>query len=65
MYVAMDRNPENGAEIQNTACGRSGIMIRLRIVKSASNEEDQEDNEDNIPHGLSVCWYCLRATIAC
>ena len=29
-------------------------MIQLRIVKSASNEEDQEDYEDSIPHGTQV-----------
>ena len=38
MYVEIYRDPENGAEIQNYACGRSGIMMRLRIVNSAKNE---------------------------
>ena len=37
MYVAMYRKPENGAEIQNAACGRLGFMMRLRVVKSANN----------------------------
>ena len=27
MYVAIDRKPENGCEIQNVACGCSGVMI--------------------------------------
>ena len=54
MYVAMDRKPENGAEIHNSACGRSGIMMRLGIVKYAKNEEDQQDDEDNLPHGKKV-----------
>ena len=27
MYVAIDRKPENGCEIQNAACGYSGVMI--------------------------------------
>ena len=45
MYVSMERNTDNGAEIQNAACGRSGIMMRLRIVKSARNEGNQEDDE--------------------
>ena len=39
MYVAIEREPENGAEIQNAVCGRSGIMMRIKIVKSAKNEE--------------------------
>ena len=51
MYVVMDRKPENGAEIQNSACEWSGIMMRLRIVKSAKNEEEHQDNRDNLPHG--------------
>ena len=50
----MDRNPENGAEIQNSACGRLGIMMHLRIVNSVRNEEEQEDDEYNIPHGKKV-----------
>ena len=54
MYLAMDRKSENGEEIQNSACGRSGIMMRLMIVKSAKNEQDQQDDRDNIPHGTKV-----------
>ena len=26
-------------------------MVRLRIVKSAIHEAEQEDDEDNLPHG--------------
>ena len=44
MYVKMERKSENGAEIHNATCGMSGIMIQLRIVQSARNEEDQEDD---------------------
>ena len=54
MYVVMDRKPENGADIQNYACGPLGIMIQLSIVKSESNEADQEDDEENIPNGTKV-----------
>jgi hypothetical protein len=39
MYVAMDRKPDNGAEIQNLADVLSGIMLRLKIVKSAVEEK--------------------------
>ena len=46
----MDMKTENGAEIQNTACKRSGIMMRLRILKYANNEEYNQDDKDNIPH---------------
>ena len=35
MYMAIDRKPENGGEIQNAAFGTSGVMLRLKLVKSA------------------------------
>ena len=54
MYVTMDRKPENGVEIHNSACGRSGIMIRISIFKSANNEEEQKYDRDNLPHGTKV-----------
>jgi hypothetical protein len=34
MYVAKERKPDNGCEIQNSACGKSGIMMRLKLVKT-------------------------------
>ena len=33
MYIALDHKPDNGCEIQNCCNGRSGIMIKLRLVK--------------------------------
>ena len=39
MHVAIDRKPESGAEIQNSACGKNEIMLRLKVVKS---EEDDK-----------------------
>ena len=35
IYVAIDRKPENGCEIQNAVDGKSGIMLRLRLVTTA------------------------------
>ena len=54
IYVALDKTPENGSEIQNATCVRSGIMIRIRIVKSARNEGEQQDDRYNFPHGTKV-----------
>ena len=54
MYVSIDRKPDNGAEIQNSECRQSGIMTRLRIVKSEKNEEEQKDDRENLPHGTKV-----------
>ena len=56
MYIAIDRKPENGCEIQNSACGRSGVMLRLILVKSADERESEHLNtsEDGLLHGTQV-----------
>ena len=36
MYVSMDRKPEDGLEIQDICCAKSGIMCRLKLVKTAA-----------------------------
>jgi len=55
MYVAIDRKPENGCEIQNAACGRSGIMLRLSVVTTAKHRhEEATGQENNFPHGTAV-----------
>ena len=43
MYVAIDWKPENGCEIQNAACGDSGILIQIKLVKSKKEEERIEE----------------------
>ena len=61
MYVAIDRKPENGCEIQTAACGRSGIVIRLKLVKNSEEEDHQQQvteesaaDEQTLLHGASV-----------
>ena len=61
MYVAIDRKPENGCEIQNAACGCSGVMIRLKIVKTAEEENASvvtEDDGNN--HGTNVLKFLVE-----
>ena len=57
-YVALDRKPENGCEIQNAACGVSGVMLRLKLVKGANlpgvEDEDFADNSNSLLHGTRV-----------
>jgi Transposase IS4 len=54
-YVAIDRKPENGCEIQNSACGDSGVMLRLKLVKTVEAEElSTNEDEIGIPHGAKV-----------
>ena len=54
MHVAIDRKPDNGSDIHNYACGRSGVMMRLGVVNSSNNEEEQQYDRDNLPHGTKV-----------
>lgn len=39
MCIAIDRNPEDGAEIQHCCCGKRNIMMRLKMVKSSTEED--------------------------
>ena len=38
-YVEMERNPDNGCEIQDACGGRSKVMIRLKLVKGSVDNE--------------------------
>ena len=38
MYVVIDCKPGNGCKIQNTCCGRSTIMMQLKLVKTSEEE---------------------------
>ncbi len=53
-YAAMDRKPENGCELQDTAYGRSGIMLRLELVTTAEDAKRRSDNHTHIAHGTAV-----------
>ena len=37
-YTALERKPDNGLELQNIVCVESGIMLYLKLVKSAEEE---------------------------
>ena len=39
MYVAIDRNPANGCEIQNSYNSRSQVIMKLKLVKSEADED--------------------------
>ena len=38
-YIAIDRSPENGRDIHNSADGISGIMMNLKLVKTSSEKD--------------------------
>ena len=61
MYVAINRKPENGCEIQNAASGRSGVMIRLKIVKTAEEENASAvTDDDSNNHGTNVLKFLVE-----
>jgi hypothetical protein len=39
MYVSIQRKPEDGLEIHDSCCGKSRILMQLRLVKSAEADE--------------------------
>jgi hypothetical protein len=59
-YVAIDRKPENGCEIQNAACGCSGIMLRLKVVKGKTATEDDGDYNEQLLHGTKILKELVR-----
>ena len=56
MYISIDRKPESESEIQNVACGVSGIMIRLSVVK----HEDEVVVYYGTLHGTKVMLYLVE-----
>mmetsp|Transcript_13087 Transcript_13087/g.15367 ORF Transcript_13087/g.15367 Transcript_13087/m.15367 type:complete len:489 (-) Transcript_13087:196-1662(-) len=72
MYIAIDRNPVNGCEIQNVCCARSRIMMQIKIVETAE-EEDEHTREDQagMLHGtcimlnLLVPWHDDGERVVC
>jgi hypothetical protein len=70
--VVIDRKPENGCEVQNAACGRSGIMLQLQLVTTAYHEATREvEREVGLNHGTVVLerlvkpWYGKGDRMVC
>ena len=60
MYGTIDWKPENGCEIQNTACGQSGVMLQFTLVKTVGQEnanviKDEYGNK----HGTTVMKFLV------
>ena len=54
--MAIDRKPENGCEIQISACGESVVMLRLNLLKHIQEEvkaelRQESGNGDNLVQG--------------
>ena len=54
-YITIDRKPENGCEIQNSACGRSHIMMHIKLVKTAEAADAMGiEDTSGVLHGALV-----------
>ena len=47
IYVAIDRNPENGCEIQSFSDSSSAIILYFKLVNKVSHEGEQEKEHYN------------------
>ena len=44
MYVAIEQKLETGAGLRTACCGKLGVMLRLKIVKTAKAHRQEHDN---------------------
>ena len=58
-YVAMDRKPENGCEIQDACDGRSKVMIRLKLVKGAAENAALKSQDPGGLHGTRIMKFLV------
>ena len=57
--MAVDRKPDNGCDIQHSECRKSGVMLRLKLVKNIQEEVKADlgqdsGNGDELIHGCKV-----------
>ena len=46
MYVAIDRKPVNDYEIKNLYCGRSQIMLQIKIIETVEEDQHTQESQD-------------------
>jgi Transposase IS4 len=54
MFISMERKPEDGCEIQNSSCGRTGIMLRLKLVKTSAQRDEDHEDQAHLNHGTQI-----------
>ena len=63
-YIAIDRRPENGCEIQNAADRVSGIIIQLKLINTSSEEDlHYLEEHDGLLHGTKVMINILKPPV--
>lgn len=55
-YISMNRNSDNVCEIQSSGGGRSGIILRMRVVKYS--DEDGSAATSTMPRDQRKHWNC-------
>jgi hypothetical protein len=56
-YIAtINRKPENRGEIQDASCGKSGIMLQLKLVKGADADRESHESKEETLHGAKVLY---------
>jgi hypothetical protein len=53
-YVTIDRKPENCFELQNSACGQSGVMLCLKLVVAAEDDAAPITEDADMLNGTRV-----------
>jgi hypothetical protein len=57
-YITMDRKPENSCEIQDACDGETRVMLRLKLVKTAVQDEIENQargpDDDGLLHSIKV-----------
>ena len=60
MHISIDRKPENGCKIHNMCCGHSGIMMCLKLAKTAEKEANHaREGEDRLLHGTCILLFLI------
>ena len=65
VYIAIDRKPEDGCEIQNACCGKSSTMMQLKLVWTSAGEnavaqQHQQQQQKIVAIMLQCCtlsWF--------
>ena len=64
MYISIERKIRNNCEIQNAECSKSGVMLRLLLVKDKQDSDiHAQENNEGLTHGtdiikyLTLTWY--------
>ncbi len=51
----MEQKPDSGCEIQNSSCGKSVVILRLKLVKTAEEEgQNTRVGENGLLHGTVI-----------